>query len=257
MISEMEWSYSRLTSFEDCKYRWLLQYILKKKRGDPQFFSTYGTFMHDILERYLSGRLKKEELVPHFLEHYDEQVVGEAPSPKIADNFFNHALTYLQTIDFPYQDIVSTEKKVKFKVDDYNFVGYIDVLARRGKGYHIVDHKSHGLLPRTNRRFQTVSDKELDKYLRQQYLYAIPIKEEYGSFPKTLNFNCYRHGRFITERFNIDRLEQTKQWVRDQISEIMHEQDWDANPEPFKCNFICDMKDHCRFCPRYQCGGKR
>lgn len=257
IISEMQWSYSRLTSFEDCKYRWLLQYVLKKRRGEPQFFATYGTFMHEVLEKYLSGMMQKEELVPYYLEHYDEQVVGDAPSQKIADNFFNNALTYLQTIDFPYHDIVSTEKKVQFNIDGYQFIGFIDVLAVQGKEYHIIDHKSHGLLPRTNRRFQTVSDKELDKYLRQQYLYAIPIKEEYGRFPATLNFNCYRHGRFITEKFDINRLEQTKQWVREQIDKIMHEQGWDASPDAFRCNYICDMKDHCKFCPKYQQGNKR
>lgn len=255
----MEWSYSRLTSFEDCKYRWFLQYIKRKPRGKPQFFATYGTFMHEILENYLSGNLPREELVPYFLDKYDESVVGTAPNQKISTNFFNSALAYLRTIDFPFSsnEIVETEKEVRFEIGGYRFVGYIDVLAKRGKSFHIVDHKSHGLMPRTNRKYQTASDKELDQYLRQQYLYALPIREQLGSFPKTLSFNCYRHGRFITEKFDFNVMEQTKQWAVDRITEIMKEQDWDASPDLFKCNYICDMKDHCEHCPKLRNGVRR
>lgn len=254
IISDMEWSYSRLTSFEDCKYRWLLQYVMHKKRGDPQFFATYGTFMHEIMEKYLGGELSKDELVPYFLEHYDEEVSGNAPSQKIADGFFEKALAYLRTIDFPYKNIAATEKKVNFKVGPYNFVGYIDVLAETdsGKGTHIIDHKSHGLLPRSKRKVPTVSDRELDSYLRQQYLYSKAIKEELGEFPQTINFNCYRHGRMITEPFDYTAYEETLRWAEETIEKIMREEDWNPSPDAFKCNYICDMKDHCEFCPKFK-----
>jgi len=254
---ETVWSYSRLTSFDDCKYRWFLQYVLKKKRGEPQFFSTFGTFIHEILEKYLSGKLEKDELVQYFLENYDENVVGEAPTERIANNFFESALSYLKSVDFPFKSIVATEKKVNFKIGDYKFVGYIDVLATKGKRYHIVDHKSHGLRHRSGRRFQTAYDKELDQYLRQQYLYSIPIYDEYGQYPKTLNFNCYRHGRFISEPFDYTRLEETKDWAVAQIEKIRREHDWDANPDAFKCNYICDMRDHCPYRAQYKSRGGR
>ena len=145
-ISAMLWSYSRLSSFDDCKYGWFVRYIaynkeldqvyrkvmewMKKRLDDetyqkvlehtavrikpePHFFSTYGRFMHHVLEQYLSQALKKEELVPYFLDNYDDQVVGKAPSKKVEDSFFNNSLSYLENIDFPYdiKDIVATEKE--------------------------------------------------------------------------------------------------------------------------------------------------
>lgn len=224
-----------------------MQYILKKKRGEPQFFATFGTYIHEILEMYLSGKLEKDDLEVYFLDNYDERVKGEAPSEKIAENFFNKALEYLKTIDFPLKNIVETEKEVHFKVGEYPFVGYIDVLAMKGKQYHIVDHKSHGLRYRSGRKFQTSYDKELDQYLRQQYLYSIPIHDEFGRYPKTLNFNCYRHGRFITEPFDFEKLEETKKWALRRIREIRSEQEWEAHPDAFMCNYICDMRDSCPY----------
>lgn len=249
MIDEMEWSYSRLSSFESCRYGWLLKYVFHRKSKTPHFFSTYGTFLHSILEQYLSGKLARDDLVPYYLEHYDDEVCGEAPSEKVEKGFFNNALAYLEHIDFPFKDIIETEKKVRFEIGGYHFVGYIDVLARQGKSLHIIDHKSHGLRNRSGRKIQTEYDKELDRYLRQQYLYAIPIREEFGKFPKTISFNCYRHGRFITEKFDPYFLANTKKWVMDQISLIKAERNWEASPDKFRCKFICDVADYCKYCP--------
>lgn len=252
IVDDMLWSYSRLSSFDDCKYGWFLKYIKHVPKGEPHFFATYGTFIHDLLERYLSGKLPKEELVPYFLDHYDEQVQGRGPSEKVEDNFFNNSLAYLKDIDFPFKDIVATEKKVEFEIDGHKFVGYIDVLARENDGYHIIDHKSHGLRPRSGRKIQTEYDKELDQYLRQQYLYAIPTYNEFGEYPQTISFNCYRHNRFITEPFEQERLERTKKWASDKIEEIRNEKGWDPSPDDFFCNFICDSANSCKYRKPYK-----
>lgn len=49
LIDDMVWSYSRIKAFEDCPYRWYLKYI-KKFHGKDMFFSSYGTFMHKLIE---------------------------------------------------------------------------------------------------------------------------------------------------------------------------------------------------------------
>ena len=131
-------------------------------------------------------------------------------------------------------------------IGPYNFVGFIDVLAEEN-GLHIADHKSHGLRFRSNRKFQTEYDKELDRYYRQPYIYSIPIKEEYGKWPATLDFNCYRHGRFIAEAFDEERLGQVKQWALNRIEEIKKERGFEPDPEFFRCTYICDTAESCPF----------
>lgn len=250
IIDDMEWSYSRLSSFDDCKYGWYLKYIEGIPKSRKCFFSSYGGFIHKVLEQYLSGKLTMDGAVSYFLDNYDEAVQGTAPNEKIANNFFNMSLDYIQTLDqFPFHEIVDTEKEVLFRIDGHKFVGFIDVLARdEGGGLHIIDHKSHRLRKRSGRKIQTSYDKELDQYLRQQYLYSIPVYEEFGEYPKTISFNCYRFNQIITQDFNPEFLDRTKQWAISQIDKIRNENEWQAAPDAFRCAYLCDNADSCEFC---------
>lgn len=250
IVDDMEWSYSRLSSFDDCKYSWYLKYIEALPKDRDCFFATYGGFVHKVLELYLSGELSKDEASVYFLDNYDEQVKGAAPNEKISTNFFNQSLDYIEKLDnFPYKRIVATEKEVHFEIDGRRFVGFIDVLAQDEHGeLHIIDHKSHRLRKRSGRKIQTTYDKELDQYLRQQYLYTIPVFEEFGRFPETISFNCYRFNQMITEDFNPEMLDRTKQWAVNQIDRIRNEDEWEASPDAFRCNYLCDHADSCEFC---------
>ena len=51
IIQEMTWSYSRIKAFDDCHYRWYLQYI-RRLHGKDMFFASYGSFMHKLIELY-------------------------------------------------------------------------------------------------------------------------------------------------------------------------------------------------------------
>lgn len=66
------------------------------------------------------------------------------------------------------------------------FKGYIDVIGERDGGIYIIDRKSHRLKSRNNRCVPTESDKELDSYLRQLYLYGEYIKCRFGAPPRGL-----------------------------------------------------------------------
>lgn len=66
----------------------------------------------------------------------------------------------------------------------------------------ILDHKSRSLKPRSNRKKKPKTDEEPDQYLRQLYLYSIPITNEFGRMPAFLKFNCYRTGVRIKEPFH-------------------------------------------------------
>lgn len=79
VIQDMTWSYSRISSFEDCPYRWYLKY-LRGLRGGRRFFSDYGSFMHKTIEKYLTGSLPKSELVPYYLTNFAQEVRPPAPS---------------------------------------------------------------------------------------------------------------------------------------------------------------------------------
>ena len=85
-IDAMEWSYSRLSAFEDCPYLWLQRYIYKIP-CQSKFFAQYGSLMHAIIQQYLTGALQKEELVSYFLSHFIADITAKAPSHKLYMNY--------------------------------------------------------------------------------------------------------------------------------------------------------------------------
>lgn len=245
IVSEMTWSYSRITAYEDCPYRFYLKYI-KKTKGIRHFFSDYGSFMHLIIQKFLTGELHNEDLVGYYLTNFRKNVVGKAPTPKIFKNYFQQGIEYLKNIEMPSGEIIGVEKEISFNLNGRDFIGYIDRVSKCD-GIEIVDNKSRALKPRSNRPKPTKTDEELDQYLRQLYIYSIPIEREFGECPKRLIFNCFRTQSNIVEPFNSSAYEQTKQWALDTIDAISKEEDWKPNIEFFKCHNLCDVCNECEY----------
>jgi len=244
LISEMEWSYSRIKCFEDCPHQWFLKYI-KKYPEKAQFYASYGKFIHTLIEQYYLGEIDKEDLPIAYLQRFSSEVKGHRPKAETLSKYINDGLSYLQSFQPLPFNMVAVEKHVEFEIDGYKFQGYIDYIGEKDGDLYLVDNKSRDLKPRSGRGKPTVKDRELDEYLKQLYLYSIAIKEEFGVYPKYLCFNCYRTQNFIVEPFKIDALEATKAWAIEKISEIFSESDFEPNQDFFRCYWICGVCDHC------------
>lgn len=244
LIEDMTWSFSRIESFCDCPYRWYLKYLRKFPEED-RFFSTYGSFMHRLIESYYNGELPKDDLVTQFLCGFSSEVHGDRPAATTLEKYIEDGRFYLANFEpFPYETI-SVEHEVKFSLDGIPFVGYIDYLGEKDGEYYIVDHKSRNLKQRSKRKKPTLSDEELDQKLRQLYLYSTAVYNEYGRFPKSLCFNCFRCNTFIEEPFSEDAYYDAVNWAISSIRDIENEEYFVANPEFFKCRYICGVSDYC------------
>ena len=246
IISDFTWSYSRINQFEMCPYAFLLNYI-KNTPKKPLFFSDYGSFIHKLIEQYLNGELKKDELANEYLSRFKKEVRGVAPNKDIFRTYFEQGLSYLSDIKFPYTDPLLVEHRVEFKIEDKPFTGIIDCVAKDKDGIVLVDNKSRALKERSKRKKATKSDEELDKYLRQLYLYSIPIKETFKSYPIRLEFNCFRTGQLISEPFRIEELERARKWAKDSIDNIAENEDWSPKLDFWKCQHLCDFCDECEY----------
>ena len=246
IISDFTWSYSRINQFEMCPYAFLLNYV-KRTPKKPMFFSDYGSFIHKLIEQYLNGELKKEELAGEYLARFKREVRGVAPNGDIFKTYFEQGLTYLSNINFPYPEPLCVEHKVEFKIGDKPFTGIIDCVAKDKDGIILVDNKSRALKARSKRKKPTKSDVELDEYLRQLYLYSIPIKNTYHRYPARLEFNCYRTGQLISEPFREEEFERAKQWAADRSEAITNNEDWSPKLDFWKCRYLCDYADECEY----------
>ena len=244
LIEEMVWSYSRIKSFEDCPHRFFLKYI-KKYEDEDKFYASYGTFMHKLIEQYYKGELSKEEMQIKFLFDFQKEVKGTRPKDSTVEKYIRCGSEYLDSFTpFPY-NMVDVEKKVEFEIDGIPFVGFIDYVGEKDGELYIVDNKSRDLKPRSGRKKPTLKDIELDDMLKQLYLYSAAIKKEYGKFPKSLCFNCFKSGVFIEEPFKEEAYLETLKWAKDKIEEIADADDFYPNQDFFSCFYICGVRDHC------------
>lgn len=244
LMNDMVWSYTRLTCYEDCKYRWYLQYLYHEKET-PQFYSSYGSFMHKLLEKYYNNQLTKDKLPTWFLLNFQNEVQGDRPSASIVSKYINQGCNYLKSFDdFPFNK-VSTEERMEFKIGEHSFVGYIDYLGEKDGEYYIIDNKSRDLKPKSGKKKPTLKDKELDEMSKQLYLYAAGVKQKYGKFPVALCFNCFRTGMFIKLEFDKQKYDETIQWALDTIEEIKNTSNFTPNRQYFSCKYICGFSDSC------------
>ena len=103
LIDDMTWSYSRIEAFNDCPYRFFLRYI-KRFKEDDKFYSSYGSFIHKILERYYKGELTKDEMLTTFLLDFKKEVRGIRPKESTVQKYINAGCEYLKSFSpFPYK----------------------------------------------------------------------------------------------------------------------------------------------------------
>lgn len=247
LIEDMTWSYSRIKCFQDCPYMFFLKYIYKSP-SKPMFYSSYGSFIHKLLEQFYSGNITKEELPVKYMTGFQTEVVGDRPSAKIVTSYFHAGLDYFNNFNpFPLEQI-AVEQEFKFKLGDNNLIGYVDYIGQKGNSLYIIDHKSRNLKPRSGRDKPTINDRTLDDMLKQLYLYALAVEQSYGKLPNKLCFNCFKNGQFIEEPFDIKTYFRVQAEFEDEIENIKNATDFPPNIDWFSCKYICDVSDDCCYC---------
>ena len=204
--------------------------------------------MHSIMQQYLTGVLTKNELVPYYLTHFLTEITGKAPTQKIYQSYLEQGRQYLKALSFPARKILKVEDEMHFEFAGHPFTGFLDLMSEDEDGkLYITDHKSRALKPRSNRSKPTQSDVELDKYLRQLYIYAHAVNSLYGRYPDYLEFNCFRTNTWICEPFSIERMQEVEEWARDLIDRITSESKWNAHLEFWFCKHLCDVAEECEY----------
>ena len=110
---------------------------------------------------------------------------------------------------------------------------------------YIVDNKSRDLKPRSKRSKPTLKDKELDEMLKQLYIYSEAVKQEYGKYPISLCFNCFKSGVFIEEPFVENTHKEVLNWYEGQIDKIKKSEDFYPSIDFFMCKYLCGVQDEC------------
>ena len=239
-------SYSRVKLFNECSYAWFLRYMCGYNER-PMFYSTFGRLAHELIEKYYTGEISKEQLPVEYIKGFFEKVSHYGAPDSVIENYQQQGFEYFKNFkEFPYEP-VAVEKKIDFEIEGHAFTSIVDFVGKDDDGLCIIDHKSRDIKPRGKRKKPLATDKVLDKMLEQLYLYSSAVKTEYGEYPKKLCFNCYRTGVFIEEPFVKETYDKVIEKLLKATKDIEDENEWLPNIDWFYCSSICGMCDICEY----------
>ena len=243
------YSYSKLSCFEQCPFKYKLRYIEKiKPEIEPIIEIHLGKTVHDSLE-WLYNKVKKnkiptaEELIQHYSKNWQDTYKPEfvITDKKLTQkDYFNKGVGFLLNYYMehkPFDDnTLETEKKILFNLGNSQILGYIDRIAydENKKEYVIHDYKTSGSLP----------TKEKIDNDRQLSIYSLAVQELFGKQERSLlvwhylNFN-----KQIFARKSNQELEQLKQDILNLIQKIEFAKQFPTNKATL-CNW-CEYKNMC------------
>lgn len=251
----MRWSHSRLTTFENCKYEFYLKYLVNNEQLYPQennYYAELGSFVHKILAMVFEGKLTPEEAAEYYVNNYESNIDYRTRKATMEKSFETCA-EYFASTDFDWlknYTVIAVEQKLEFKVQDYDFIAYIDLLVKDIKDGKmvVIDHKSSEYPFKKNRKVRAKCKETFEKYKSQMYLYCHAIKDKYGEFPKEIVWNHFKDGGKLTIiPFNEGEYQKVIQQLVSTIHKIENEEDYEPRETCFYCKELCNFRHSCEY----------
>ena len=249
------YSHSRLSSFEQCPFKFKLRYIDKIiPEVEMSIEAHLGGCVHDALE-WLYGEAKEgrvptlDELIVNYSRCWEETFSPDFVIVRKhfdAKHYFNQGVKFLidyYTTHQPFDDgTLELEKKIFVDIEGYKLIGFIDrlVLNRDTGEYEIHDYKTANSLP---------SQEKIDSD-RQLALYAIAIKDLFGQDKEVaLVWHYLAYNKKICSKRTDEQLAQLKKETKELIEKIESATEFLTEKSP-----LCDWCEYKAMCPEW--GGK-
>ena len=146
LLDAMDWSYSRVNSFDQCPRMFYLTYLQCADRVDNAF-AQWGTLVHSLLERYYREQVELWDLTSLYEKEYSKTVKERFPFPRLEDSYYERGIEYLNNFNGQIGDeeeILAVEDRYVSTLGGRPVVGVIDLIPRTKSGLIVCDHKSRG-----------------------------------------------------------------------------------------------------------------
>ncbi|PIN77707.1 hypothetical protein COV16_06525 [Candidatus Woesearchaeota archaeon CG10_big_fil_rev_8_21_14_0_10_34_8] len=244
------YSHSRLGTFQQCKYKYKLQYVDRIKVDIPDTVETFmGKLVHEALEKLFKDLQyqkinSKEDLIKFFEAEWKKRwtdTIIVAKKEYTADNykemgkkfikeFYDHykPFNHLKTLGLETEDSLDLEDGNQYHIR-------IDRLACDKEGnYFVCDYKTNNKLK---------AQEELDED-RQLAMYSLWVKKNFADCQnvKLVWYFLAFDKEMVSERSD-EQLEQLEIDTQELIKEIEACQEWPTNVTPL-CGW-CKFKSMC------------
>lgn len=248
IFDNLRWSFSNLKSFRQCPFEWHLKYI-DCEYGIENIYGQFGSLCHEILEKYFKGDMKKEQMLPYYIDNYDmsvEYLVGDKYGSR--DKLYRIGYNFFENFNFDTSDkkIIGVEQKLEFDFHGKTFVGIID-LSYKDEDDNIVllDHKTaESPLGKTG-KVKKSKEEDFLYYKRQLYIYCYGFYQRFGRMPKKIGWNFIRDNKVVLIDVVKEEYEEAVKWVEDTIKEIYKTESFKKVDNFFYCNNLCQYRNVC------------
>lgn len=192
----MKYSYSKLSVFKQCPYRYKLDYIDKHWINIPSIALDFGTLVHAIEEKIALHIMHKEKIDYNYLldyfnqemikirdtyptEYYQRDKAGKTYADKkvIYETQGIYRLeNYLDTN--PHISILGAEIEFNFNFENITFHGFVDRV--------LYDSKNRNFIIEDIKTYDIAMDIKKLEHPLQHIVYAIALKDLYTLTPKIL-----------------------------------------------------------------------
>jgi len=228
-------SLSKIKMYENCAYRYYLQYIAKEKfdykASDPKFFKI-GQFAHKWIESKIKGVECKFDSTT--LTDYDKHTTINNCASVFENDYIKDLISkggeaekgFSMYIDITSQDGLSATDRYSKNAD---FSGYIDFFVKDGNTLHLVDWKT-GSVHGTD-----------DEVFMQLMLYAKGMQKLEGGVKFILSYFYTDHAKIVTREFTLSELNDKIQKIVEKGINIPTQN----NPKLF----VATPGNVCKYCP--------
>ncbi|MEK6875116.1 MAG: PD-(D/E)XK nuclease family protein [Nanoarchaeota archaeon] len=252
------YSYSRISTFEQCPLKFKFKYIDKIiPEVEKTIEAHLGESVHSTLEWLYTNIIKDiipsvEELIKYYSKKWLEEKNKLAILKKEFDeeHYFNKGVKFLVNYymrNHPFdENILDIEKKIEILIHEeaeggkeHKLIGFIDKLNYNEKTgeYEIHDYKTADFLP----------DKEKIKNDKQLAIYSMAIKEIYGKDKKVcLVWHYLAHDTKICSTKTDEHIENIKKEILELIKKIEATEKF--HPQKSK---LCDWCEYHPICPAW------
>lgn len=233
--------------YEECPYA----FQMKKSGvvGDSNAPAEIGSFAHYLLEQLFKGNMDADSALNACVEEFDLHIsspISEASKDKkymaLCEYFSDFDMS-----DYENYEILGVEKKIKWKIDKYSFIGFIDLVLKDKKSgtIYLIDHKSSPHFLKKDGTPLKAQAEQFNRYKKQMYLYADAMKAEYGILPDKICWNHFLDDGKVTEiDFNEEDYRKSIEWATDLIEKILKDKTFEACTDNYlRCHVLCDYRN--------------
>ena len=247
------YSHSRVSTFEQCPFKYKLQYIDKIEVEQEQTIEAFmGELVHRTLEKLYTDkkfkkRISKESLIKFYRDLWEKEYSKDILIPREdeglkADNYKKMGEQFISDYYYSYKDddmtIIGLETQDRMTLPDGNsWHVRIDKLGCKENTYFVCDYK-------TNAKMKNQEEADSD---RQLAMYSIWVKDKFKDAKKViLKWHMLAFNKEVTSERTEEQIKKLQQEVMQAIKDMQKAEKEDNFPrnQSNLCSW-CVYKEHC------------